>query len=111
MKEKIGKIEVASKKTWKVVIAWVGGITALIGLFASLAGGVTWLINHHRHNVEYKARMALAQSEASQDQYAEALKTYGENLKDDPLDRPALDAELDTAMLWVENFSVDVPEG
>ena len=111
MEEKIEKIEVAAKKTWKVVIAWVGGITALIGLFASLAGGVTWLIDHHRHNVEYKAQMALAQSQASQEQYAEALKTHGEILKEDPLNRPALDAELDTAMLWVENFSVDVPEG
>jgi tetratricopeptide (TPR) repeat protein len=111
MEEKTEKIEVAAKKTWKVLMAWVGGITALIAFVGTVAGGVTWLINHHRNSVEYKARMASAQSETGQEQYAEALKTYGEILKDDPLNGPALDAQLDTAMLWTENFSVYVPEG
>lgn len=111
MEEKIEKIEVAAKKTWKVVIAWVGGITALIGLFASLAGGVTWMVNHRRHTLEYRAKMALAETETTQRQYEAAQNTYQEILKDDPLDRDALDGELKNAMIKVENFSVDVPEG
>ena len=105
------KIEVAAKETWKLVMAWVGGITALIGLFVSIAGGVTWLVNHRRHTVEYRAKMALAETERSQMQYQAALNTYQEILKEDPLDRPALDGELDTAMIWVENFSLYVSEG
>lgn len=113
MEEQIQKIEVAAKKTWPMVMAWVGGITALIGLFASIAGGVTWLVNHHRHTVEYQAKMATAEVETSQKQYQEALNIYREILKGDPLDRPAIDGELSTAMAWVENlhFSLYVPEG
>ena len=113
MEEKIEKIEVAAKETWKVIIAWVGGITALIGLFASIVGGFTWLVNHHRHTVEYRAKMATAEAERTQRQYQEALNIYREILKEDPLDRAALDAQLDTAMAWVENlhYSVYVPEG
>jgi len=111
MDEQIEKIEAAAKKTWTVVIAWVGGITALIGFVASIAGGVTWFVNHHRRNVENQAKMALAQSQASQQQYQAALETYGAILKDDPLNRQALDAQLDTTMMWVENFSLYVREG
>ena len=111
MEEQIEKIEVAAKKTWPVLMAWIGGITAVIGFIATISGGGTWLINHHRHNVEYKAKLALAQAQTGQQQYQAALATDTEMLKDDPLDRKVLDAQLDTAMLWVENFSVDVPEG
>ena len=111
MDEQIEKIEAVAKKTWTVVIAWVGGITALIGFVASIAGGVTWFVNHHRRNVENQAKMALAQSQASQQQYQAALETYGAILKDDPLNRQALDAQLDTTMMWVENFSLYVREG
>ncbi len=105
------KIEVVAKKSWPIVMSWVGGITALIGLFASIGGGVTWLINHHRQNSERVAKIALAQAQAGQMEYQASLKTYADILKDDPLDGPALDGQLDTAMQWVENFSVYVREG
>jgi tetratricopeptide (TPR) repeat protein len=108
MEEQIPKIEAAAKRTWPVVMAWIGGTTAVIGFVASIAGGVTWLSNHHRHDVEYKAKMALAQTQSSQEQYQAALSTYADILKDDPLNRQAMDAQLDTAMLWVENFSLYV---
>ena len=111
MDEQIEKIEAVAKKTWTVLIAWVGGVTALIGFVASIAGGITWFVNHHRRNVESQAKMALAQSQASQQQYQAALETYGAILKDDPLNRQALDAQLDTTMIWVENFSLYVREG
>jgi tetratricopeptide (TPR) repeat protein len=111
MEEQMQKIEVAAKKTWPVVMAWIGGITAVIGFCASIAGGITWLRNHHKHGVEYRAKMSLAQTQASQKQYSAALETYQEILKDDPLDPKVLDAQLDTAMLWVENFSLYVREG
>ena len=85
-----------------MVIAWVGGITALIGLFASLAGGVSWLVRHHQHIAEYRSKMALAQTETTQRQFEAALSIYQEILKDDPLNRAALQGELDNAMIWVE---------
>lgn len=111
MEEHIPQIEAVAKKTWPVVMAWIGGITAVIGFVASIAGGVTWLINHHRHSVEYSAKLALAQTQAKQEQYQAAMATYAEILKDDPLNGRVLDAQLDTAMLWVENFSAYGLEG
>lgn len=111
MDEQVQKIEVAAKKSWGVIIAWIGGISALIGFIGTVGGGVAWFRNHHRHSSEYRARMALAQVQANQKQYQAALATYGEILKEDPLDQSVLDAQLDAAMLWAENFSVFVREG
>jgi len=89
----------------------VGGITALIGLAASMAGGVTWLVNHHRQTQQRQAKMALAQAEADQGEYQAAVASYGEILKEDPAYQPALDAQLKTTEKWVEDFHVSAPEG
>src|ERR1700679_1875603 len=106
MQEEIHKIEQGAKREWPVVMGWVGGITALIGLFASLAGGVAWFVNHQKQKAEVQARMALAQAQAKQAEYQASLQSDGDILKADPLYRPALDQQLSTAMLWVEDFQV-----
>jgi tetratricopeptide (TPR) repeat protein len=110
MDEEIQKIAQGAKREWPVVMGWVGGITALIGLFASLAGGVAWFVNHHKQNAETQAKMALAEAQAKQGEYQASLDSDGEILKSDPLYRPALDQQLNTAMLWVEDFKVSVRE-
>jgi tetratricopeptide (TPR) repeat protein len=96
---------------WPTVMSWVGRTTALIGLFATLAGGVTWLINHHKRAAERAAKIALAQAQTKQGEYQAAIDTYAAILKTDPLYRSALDQQLDTAMLWVEDYHVLVREG
>jgi tetratricopeptide (TPR) repeat protein len=93
-------------KAWPELMTWVGRATALLGLFATLAGGVTWLVSHHRHAAERKAKMALAQAQVQQQDYQSAVASYGEILKSDPTFRPALDAQLNAAELWIENFHV-----
>lgn len=100
------KTETAAGKAWPFVMGWVGRITALIALFGSLAGGITWLVNHHRQETERQAKMALAQTQANQEDYQASIQTYGDILKTAPQYRPALDQQLNTAMLWVENFHV-----
>lgn len=110
MNEELEKTESAVKRTWPVIMGWVGGATALIGLFASLAGGVAWLVNHHKQQTERRDQMALAQAQAKQAEYQAAVETYANILKTNPLDRAALDQQLSTAMDWVENFSVVVRE-
>ncbi|MGC2619620.1 MAG: hypothetical protein WA414_11305, partial [Acidobacteriaceae bacterium] len=100
------KAATGARKAWPSVMSWVGGITALIGLFGSLAGGGAWLLNHHRQQTERQAKIALAQAQAKQGEYQAAGQTYGDLLKADPLDRPVLDQQLDTTMLWVEDFHV-----
>lgn len=62
MEDKIQNIEKVAKKGWPVVMSWVGGITALLGLLASLAGGIAWFVNHHRQKTEFQAKMALAEA-------------------------------------------------
>lgn len=111
MDDQVQKIEVVAKRSWGVIMAWIGGITALAGFIGTIGGGLAWFSNHQRRNSEYKARMALAQTQSGQKQYEAALRTYDAILKDQPQDRAATEARLNTAMQWVENFSVYVPDG
>ena len=93
-----------TKTRWGAMMGWVGGATALIGLFGSLAGGAGWVAAHHKESAERKAQMAVAQGMVSQGEYEEAVKSYGEILKGDKLNKAALDGQLDATMLWVEDF-------
>ncbi|MGA9669538.1 MAG: hypothetical protein WBQ94_10035 [Terracidiphilus sp.] len=111
MAEENQKAEPGADKPWPFVMSWVGRISALIGLFASVAGGVTWLVHHHQQKVERQAQMALAEAQAKQGEYQAAVQSYGQMLKSDPLDRQVLDAQLNTTMAWVEDFHVPVREG
>jgi tetratricopeptide (TPR) repeat protein len=106
MEEEIQKAEAGAKRAWPFVMSWVGGISALIGLFVSIAGGVTWFVKHHNQQTELQTKMALAQAQTKQGEYQASIQSYGDILKGDPLYRPALDQQLSTAMLWVENFRV-----
>ena len=111
MEKEIQKADSPAKKPWPVFMGWVGNTTALIGLFASLAGGVAWFVNHHRQKEEYQAKIALAEAQAKQEEYQASLQTCAEILKADPLDRTALDLQLNTAMQWTEDFHVSDIEG
>ena len=97
-------------KAWPFLMTWTGRATALIGLFASLAGGVTWVVTHHRQEQERNARMALAQTQVQQGDYQGAVESYNAILKDDSGYAPALDAQLNAAEQWVENFHVTTRE-
>lgn len=95
-----------AKTVGRTAMSWVGGATAVIGLFASLAGGVTWVVNHRHAEAERQAKLALADAQVKQEDYQDALQTEGDILKANPLDRPALDQQLQATMLWVEDFHV-----
>jgi tetratricopeptide (TPR) repeat protein len=100
-----------SDKFWNFLMSWTGRFTAIVGLGATIAGGVTWIITHDREHRERTGQLALAQTQAAQGDYQASLETYAAILKSDPLDRAALEGQLNAAMLWAENFSVSVPEG
>jgi tetratricopeptide (TPR) repeat protein len=110
MEDQVQRPELSIKKAWPLFMSWVGSASALIGLFVTLVGGVTWFVGHHRHQAERRAKMALAQAQAKQGEYRASIQSYGDILESDSFYRPALDQQLNTAMLWVENFSVLVPE-
>jgi tetratricopeptide (TPR) repeat protein len=111
MEEQVKKAETGAKRAWPHIMAWVGGITAIIGLFASLAGGVAWFVNHHEQHAETQANLALAQAQAQQGDYRTSVQTCADILKADPTDRSALNQQLNSTMLWVENYHVFVSEG
>lgn len=98
-------------RAWPAVMNWVGRATALIGLFASLAGGVTWVVHRHMVASERAAKMALARAQAEQGDYQGSVASCEQILKDAPGYRPALDLQLSTTELWVEDFRVTAPEG
>lgn len=100
-----------SDRAWAFLMSWTGRVTAIVGLCATIGGGVTWLVTHHRQRQERDAQLALAQTQAAQGDYQASIETYAALLKADPLDRAALDGQLDSTMLWAENFSISVPEG
>lgn len=106
MEEEIQKVENVAKRAWPVVMSWVGGITALIGLFASLSGGLARLVNHHKQKAEFQDKMAVAETQEKQGEYQASEQSDGDILKIDPLYCPALDQQLSTAMNWVEDFHV-----
>jgi hypothetical protein len=106
MKAGFKKSEAEAKKVGRTAMNWVGGATAVIGLFASLAGGVSWLVNHHRAETERQAKLALADAQVKQEDYQSAVQTNADVLKATPLYRPALDQQLQATMLWVEDFHV-----
>lgn len=90
----------------KLIMSWVGGATAVIGLITSLAGGFHWFANHHAERSELKTQMATAETQAKEGEYASSVRSYQGILKTDSLYGPALEGQLDAAMLWVENFQV-----
>jgi hypothetical protein len=103
--------ESRSARAWTFLLSWTGRITAIVGLCATITGGMTWLVAHHRQQRERGAQLALAQTQADQGDYQASVETYAVILKSNPLDRTAFENQLNTTMLWVENFRVLVPEG
>ena len=99
------------KRAWGVILAWIGGISAVIGFAGTLTGTFGKIEDHFHGNAELNAKMAIAQSQSQQGDYQSSVGTYTDILKADSLYKPALDGQLNATMLWVENFSVTEPEG
>jgi len=84
MNEELQKAGTGARKAWPAVMSWVGGITALIGLFGSLAGGGAWLVNHHRQQTQRQSKLALAQAQEK----AGGVPGFHPNLRRPPQSRP-----------------------
>ena len=88
----------------KRVMTWIGYFSALVGFFATLAGGYHWLQNRREQSAELKSQMAVAEVYSKQGEYQSAISAYTEILKTHPLNGTVLDAQLKVAMDWTENF-------
>jgi tetratricopeptide (TPR) repeat protein len=99
------------KRAWKTILAWIAGITAVLGFIGTLTGTFHKLTDPFTQHKELDAQVTLAQNQAQQDEYPQALQTLAAVLKTDPHDNPALDAQLAIAEHWVENFHVETGPG
>ena len=99
------------KRAWGVVLAWIGGISAVVGFVGMLTGTFGKIEDHFHSHAELDSKMAIAQTQSQQGDYQAAVQSYAEILKSNSLYAPALEQQLNTTMLWVENFSVVEPEG
>jgi tetratricopeptide (TPR) repeat protein len=90
----------------KPVMAWVGYTSAVIGLGATLLGGLRWLQTHHQENSATTTQIAIAENQRQRGEYETAFHTYQAILKSDPQNRKAVDGQVDAAMLWLDDFHV-----
>ncbi len=99
------------KRAWTLILAWIGGISAVLGFIGAITGFFGNIQGHFHHNAQLDSQMAVAQSQSRQGDYQASVQSYGAILKAEPLYRPALDQQLQSTMLWVENYSVYTKEG
>ncbi len=103
--------EPRAKRAWTVILAWIGGISAVLAFIGAITGFFGNIQNHFHHNAQLDAQMAVAQSQARQGDYAASVQSYADILKTEPLYRPALDQQLQSTMLWVEDYHVYLKPG
>ena len=97
--------------SFKKITGWVAGVTAMIGLFASLFGGLNWIRNHWTQRTDVRVELAVAESQTERGEYEAAVATYQDILKKDPVNKPAADKQVSATMRWVEHFGVLTREG
>ena len=97
--------------SFKKISGWVAGITALIGLFVSLFGGLQWIKNHWTQRNDIKVELAVAESQTERGEYEAAVATYRDILKKDSENQQAADEQVTATMQWVDNFGVLIREG
>ncbi len=103
--------EARVKRAWTVILAWIGGISAVLAFFGTVTGFFGNIQNHFHHNAQVDSQMAVAQSQARQGEYRASVQSYADILKTEPLYRPALDEQVQSTMLWVENYHVYLKPG
>jgi len=103
--------ETRAKRAWTVILAWIGGISAVLAFIGTVTGFFGNIQNHFHHNAQVDSQMAVAQSQARQGDYQASVQSYADILKADPLDPLALDQQLQSTMLWVENYHVYLKPG
>jgi len=88
----------------KRVLAWIGVVTAVIGLITGLSGIVGPVKGWWKQGRQSHAMLATAQRQSELGEYSAALDSVAEALKANPGDEQALHTQLDVAMAWIEDI-------
>jgi len=103
--------EPRAKRAWTVILAWIGGVSAVLGFLGTVTGFFGNIQGHLHHNAQLDSQMAIAQTQFREGDYQASVQSYADILKADSLYRPALDQQLQATMRWVENFRVYAKDG
>ena len=88
----------------KRILAWIGVVTAGIGLITGLSGMVGPLKGWWKQGRQSRVLLVAAQRQSELGEYSAAMDTLAEILKANPGDKQALHTRLDVAMAWIENM-------
>ncbi len=103
--------EPRAKRAWTTILAWIGGVSAVLGFIGAVTGFFGNIQGHFHHNAQLDSQMAVAQSQSRQGDFQASVQSYADILKSEPLYRPALDQQLQATMLWVEDYHVYLKPG
>lgn len=100
-------------RTRKALLLWMCSAVLLIALLLAVLRlvGIGPFGEYQVQKTRVHQLLDTAQTQINQAEYESAFETYGEVLKIDPVNRTALDRQVDAAMLWLQNFHVLVGEG
>lgn len=89
----------------------VAGVTAVLLIAASGWMGIGPVGKYRARRAAIAGLFATAKGQEDRSEYESAFRTYQLLLKTDPGNRTALVQQTDTAMRWLDDFHVIVPEG
>ena len=106
------KLQLKSRVSKKplVVLAAVAALLAILAFVAANLGLGPWRASHER-KLQITQLLKTASTQLSESEYPSAFQSYQQTLAVDPTNQTALDGQVDSAMLWLQNFHVPTPEG
>jgi tetratricopeptide (TPR) repeat protein len=106
----LGTSPIARRRTKLLIFAAVAAMAAILLTVASKNGLNSWRERKQREGAIAQL-LATAQTQANLGEYEAAYRTCSHAAQIAPSNSSALDHKVDTAMLWLENYSVVTPEG
>jgi hypothetical protein len=73
--------EPRARRAWTVILAWIGGISAVLAFIGTVTGFFGNIQNHFHHHAQVDSQMAVAQSQARQGDYQASVQSYADILK------------------------------
>ncbi|MFL6351494.1 MAG: TIR domain-containing protein [Bryobacteraceae bacterium] len=94
-------------------LLWIGGLVAFVTLLVVVSTfiGIGPISNYQAQKSRVHQFLDTARTQTSQAEYESAFETYQDALKLDPGNRTAMDGQVNTAMLWLQDFHTIVGEG